>query len=481
MTIDVLPDVALLEIFDFCLDEDLEVDWHTLVHVCQNWRNIIFGSARRLNLQLRCTAGTRMREMPNIWPPLPIVVESDGHDKWGVDNIVAALEQNDRIIAIYLWPVGDTFSASQMEEILVAMQQPFPALRGLELRFAPVDFASFLGGSAPCLQELCLNLITFAGLPKLLLSATNLVCLTLVEIRHSGYISPEELVTCLSVLTRLDTLNIKFESRRSRPDHQRPPPQTRTLLPVFTGLEFKGASKYLEDLVARIDTPLLEYLTITLFHERIFDTPHLNQFIGRTPNFWARDVAYVDFITPGAHVTLPKKFTEEHSVVFKLGVLSKEPDWQLSSLARLCSSSFPQGVLSVVERLYFAGHFSQLHWHDDTETRQWLELLHPFTAVRELYLSQDFAPSFALVLEELDGERVTEVLPALQTLFLEPLPSGSVLDIIWEFVAARELVGHPIAVSHWQLGWRAHHGTGNKLIEGGRCTYTFYITACTDC
>ena len=186
MTIDVLPDVALLEIFDFCLDEDLEVDWHTLVHVCQTWRNIIFGSARRLNLQLRCTAGTRMREMPDIWPPLPIVVESDGHENWGVDNIVAALEHNDRIISIHLWPLGVTFSTSQMEEILAAMQQPFPALIDVELESVPVDFASFFGGSAPCLQELCLNLITFPGFPKLLLSATNLVRLNLVEIRHSG-------------------------------------------------------------------------------------------------------------------------------------------------------------------------------------------------------------------------------------------------------------------------------------------------------
>jgi len=34
VTIDVLPDVALLEIFDFFMDQFMTEAWHTLVHVC---------------------------------------------------------------------------------------------------------------------------------------------------------------------------------------------------------------------------------------------------------------------------------------------------------------------------------------------------------------------------------------------------------------------------------------------------------------
>ena len=441
-----LHDVTLLEIFYFCLDEDPE-DWYTLVHVCQNWRNIIFGSARRLGLQLRCAAGTPVKDMLDIWPPLPIVVKGDGHDKWGVDNIVAALEHNDRITGIYLWTFGDKFSTAEMEQILAVIQQPFPALRGLRLKAdeaAPIDFASFLGGSAPCLQELSLNCITLPGLPKLLLSATHLVRLALSDISVSGYISPEAMVTCLSMLTRLEKLSINFKSHQSRPDRRRPPPQTRTLLPVLNTLVFDGACKYLEDLVARIDTPLLKYLTITFFRQQIFDTRHLNQLISRTPKFRAHDEARVDFAEWGVWVELPQ--TSDGSL--KLGISCREPDWPLSSLAQLCSSSFPQGVIPVVERLYITGEFLRLHWQDDIEISQWLELLRPFTAVKDLNLSEYFTPSVALVLQELDGERVTEVLPALQTLFLEePLPSGPILEIIEEFVAARELVGRPIAVS----------------------------------
>ena len=447
-----LPDVALLKIFDFFLAEDSE-EWYTLVHVCQNWRNIVFGSTRRLNLKLCCTAGTPARKMLDIWPPLPIVVESDGHEKWGVDNIVAALEQNDRIIGINFWTFGCTFSSSEMEEILAVMQQPFPALKDLRFRIeadetAPFDFASFLGGFSPCLEELFLNRITSPGLPKLLLSATNLARLHLSEISDSGYISPEAMVTCLSTLTRLDKLNVHFGSYRSRPGRRRPPPQTRILLPVLSTVYFDGACEYLEDFLAQIDTPLLKYLRITFFREQVFDTPHLNQFITRTPNFRAHDEARVYFDKWGVWVGLPQTF----GGMLKLGISSKQPDWELSSLAQLCSSSFSHDVLPMVERLYIRGNFSRLHWQDDIEINQWLELLHPFTAVKDFYICEDFAPSVALVLQELDGERVTEVLPALKALFLEdPLPSGPILEIIGEFVAARELVGRPISVSRGRI------------------------------
>ena len=81
------------------------------------------------------------------------VVWERGYEKWGVDDIIVALENNDRICGIYLWPSGK-FSTSQMGRILAAMQQPFPVLGDMELmagdETVPLDFASFLGGSASC-------------------------------------------------------------------------------------------------------------------------------------------------------------------------------------------------------------------------------------------------------------------------------------------------------------------------------------------
>ena len=68
VTFDVLPDDVFLDIFDFymhqarrCSSKGIEA-WHTLVHVCRHWRNIVFVSPLRLNLQLLCTASTPVRE-----------------------------------------------------------------------------------------------------------------------------------------------------------------------------------------------------------------------------------------------------------------------------------------------------------------------------------------------------------------------------------------------------------------------------------
>ena len=60
------------------------------------------------------------------------------------------------------------------------------------------------------------------------------------------------MVSCLSVLTRLEKLDIGFESPRSCParKRQRLPPQALMVLTVLTQLWFKGVSEYLEELLA---------------------------------------------------------------------------------------------------------------------------------------------------------------------------------------------------------------------------------------
>jgi hypothetical protein len=143
-----------------------------------------------------------------------------------VSNILAALEHSDRICKIDL--VG--IPSSQFVEVLSAMQRPFPALSRLRLQpmdettladpIHPVDPDTFLGGSAPHLQSLFLAFVPFPGLPKLLLSATHFIYLGLWNIPHSGYISPEALVTCLSSLHWFSLLLISFNSPQSCPDRR---------------------------------------------------------------------------------------------------------------------------------------------------------------------------------------------------------------------------------------------------------------------
>lgn len=101
----------------------------------------------------------------------------------------------------------------------------------------------------------------------------------------------------------------------------------------------------------------------------------------------------------------------------------KPSDWQLSFVARVCTS------LSLVTTL---GHFfifedSRSRCQEDIESFQCLELLHPFTNVKNFYLSEGVVPRIAPALQELVEGSATEVLPGLESLFLEePHPSGSI-------------------------------------------------------
>jgi hypothetical protein len=88
---------------------------------------------------------------------------------------------------------------------------------------------------------------------------------------------------------------------------------------------------------------------------------------------------------------------------------------------------------------------------------QWLEIFHPFTAVKNLYVSKEFTQCIAAALQELVGERATGVLPALENIFLEGLQLSIQVGVekvgVENFVAARQLSSHPITVSLWKRDW----------------------------
>jgi hypothetical protein len=453
--IDVLPDDVLLEIFGFymtmisyIIKTEIEA-WQSLVHVCRRWRVLVFESPRRLNLRLFCAPETPTRDKLDVWPALPLLV--DGYmtsESQDLDNIIVALEQSNRVCQVSLWQLAGW----QLEKVLATMQVPFPELTNLRLtsndETVPVIPDSFLDGSAQRLRFFALYGIPFPGLPKLLLSATNLVSLTLFRIPHSGYISPEAMVALISALSSLEVLSLKFRSPQSRPDWEsRPwPPSKRSVIPALHYFGFKGVIEYLEDLVTFIDPPQLNALDITFFNQIDFDFPRLAQFINRTLTIRALDKAHVRFNDNFAYVGLPWSRTLE------IAISCREPDWQLSSIEQVCNSSLHP--ISTVEVLYIEHKYLQPVWKNDAiENTLWLQLLLPFTAVKDLYLSREFAPGIAAALQELVGARITDVLPSLHNVFMEGLePSGPLQESIGRFVAARLLSDHPIAISVWHTG-----------------------------
>jgi len=466
MTIDVLPDDVLVKIFFFVnirsWDMKMQNPWHALVHVCRRWRYLVFASPRHLNLRLEYGGHRPMSDVLDAWPLLPVTLVSmpSGYGKsfrrW--DNRVGALksEHYKRIREIYIFDMTNP----RWQRFAAAMQKPFPELTHLQVwvslgDFVPVLPDSFLGGSAPRLQQLILRGLPFPSIPKLLLSANGLVTLTLLDIPDSGYISPDAMATALKVMTRLETLVLQFRSPRSRPDPASRPlsPPTRFVLPALTELTFKGVYGYLEDLLTRIDAPLLYYLCITFFMNLNFDVPQLHRLISHAEVLRACDHAEVLISHLSIQLSLyPKTGVVNHHSLLKLQIKVDcgELDRQLSSLAQICSSSFPPIPTSEDLEIRKYDDLPLSHWKDDMENAQWLELLDPFCALKNLYLTDQVARRVCGALQELSGGRATEVLPALRNLFVPGFSLRTLQEAMMPFVAARQLSGHPMVVDRWK-------------------------------
>jgi len=336
------------------------------------------------------------------------------------------------------------------------MKKPYPALTFLGLTSHdenPLVLPdSFLGGSAPRLQTFLLTHIRFPALGKLLFSTRDLVTLHLSDIPRSGYISPDAVVTCISTSTRLEYLGLEFRSPLSLAErvNRYPPPLARVALPALTTLRFRGNSEYLEDTVSRIDTPLLHNVEIIFFNQLIFDIPHLRHFITRIEQFRAYRASafftrhFVKIISPW-----------QKGMRFQVEISCKPLDWQLSSLMEVYSSFLSPVCTLELLRICDNQHLSPQQ-DDIPENTEWLDFLHQFTSIKDLELSRNFVPLVLPALGGLIGERATEVLPALQNIFVEELPSsGPVQEAIGQFVASRPLSGCPVTIRQREVIWWA--------------------------
>ena len=389
---------------------------------------------------------TSVKTSLDIWPPFPIAVFCVTFNVYqkGEENIIAALDHRDRISDLHIFDG----SGISLKRWVVAMQEPLPALTDLYLGTFQEEFPvvlpdEFLGGSVPRLRTFFLQRVSFPAFPDFVLRATHIVSLSLYEILDSWYTSvpPEAMANCLAALPHLESLFISFRSPPSNPLQTILPPRISSVLPTLTYFEFKGVSEYLEGVIARIDAPHLDELHIIFFMDLIFDTPQLHRFIVRTGRLRPLNPAQLYLSGDTIKVILGSS-----SIRFTLDVICEELDWQLASVTQVCNEHFP--LLSQVERLEICETPSmELAGKNEVDSSQWLELFRPFSAVRSLYVSQMLEPLVAAALRELIGNRTMEVLPALQTLSLDELePPGPTQDTMESFIAARQLLGHPIVV-----------------------------------
>ena len=397
-----LLDDVLLETFDFCRKmhdyrrlwpRRHKWDWLILVHVCRRWRKIIFESPHRLNLRILCTNGSPVRTNLGIWPAFPIDLELRSpislkpEDE---ENAIAALERRDRVNTVDLCALG-----SLLGKMAAVMQEPFLVLTRLCMyskdQNTPVLTAAFLGGSAPHLQEITLYRIPFPALPTLLLSTSDLVTLNLFDIPTPGYISPERMVACLATLPRLDMLAIRFQPLSPRPDRIRPPPIARLVLPALTFLEFRGAFGYLEDLVAQIDCPHLEQVSIRYIDSSDgFQVTQLSEFIDRSigPELTPSRHARVNLHSEQVAFTLTREYAnypgwDRRSVGTYISYEAFE--WEMPDVARtLCRFS---AALRTVVHLELDSLLDDDFYADGAYDIEWLDLLRQFPAMQMLHVS----------------------------------------------------------------------------------------------
>jgi len=378
-------------------------------------------------------------------------LNDDGISQAG--NIIAVLdsEHHDRVCEIKLFNVAHPL----LEKIAVAMKKPFPGLTHLSIGTGvgarvPVIPDSFLGGSAQHLRSLLLDHIPIPALPKLLSSANNLVTLEISDTSqsYSGYLSPEAMATGLAAMARLEKFELTFLSTRSRPDPEsrRPPPSTRSILPALTQLEYQGGHEYFEDVIAWVEAPFLRKARIIFFGGVDSDVPQLHRFISCAEELRKLDYATVEFWKFAAIITLTLQTTSINHTELMLQVGGRQwTDELVPSMIRVCRSSLLP--FSSLDRLDVKDDSYYFSLEALTDSAEWLEFLELFISVKTLYLSEVIVKCLERALYGLSPERVAEVLPTLENVFLWRVePSGPLQRVIGRFATARELSGNPVAV-----------------------------------
>ena len=350
----------------------------------------------------------------------------------------------------------------EMEEFASAMGGSFPVLTCLRVDVFRVQTSptpdtvklpdSFLGGSAPRLQSFVLEGAAFPALPNLVLSASHFHELHLHRIPHTGYIPPETMVTFLLPLHNLEGLRLGFISPESRLLQTSPPPSTRSLLPSLTRFGFDGASEYLVDFIARIDTPMLNIFQMTLFSDVIPDISQLHKFIDR--------------------INRPKPFTDAKVFIrpWEVQAMFESPTNLRLDIAYTTIDALDAPSVSMIrlfeQLLTIPSQVEQLELHDvvieeeewagyhEFDGSRWLQLLNPFVSVKSLYLSEGLGPLIAFALQEVTGERVIEMLPRLDNLFFKGAETSEASEFVKEtiesFVTMRQLSGHPVVIRRWE-------------------------------
>ena len=210
---------------------------------------------------------------------------------------------------------------------------------------------------------------------------------------------------------------------------------------------FDGPHEYLEDLLTRIDTPLLEDGQLQFCDVPNFDHPQISQFIHRTGMFNLPSGIDV-WICKGVSFRLLSSIDPEKKFFMSFSGSDTDLYTEVELMEQICTRCPP--LLSHIERLQLAEDDVE-SWYTSTWplAAPWLKFLRPFTAVQTLHLPGSvITPDISRTLGELAEERSTEVLPVLHTLVLSWTREEvfEAARLVEPFIVARNHSEHPVVV-----------------------------------
>jgi hypothetical protein len=391
-------------------------------------------------------------------PPLPLVIEyiaEGGITAEDEEGAIFALEQRGRVRRVRLG-----LPVTILQRLIAVIDEEYPIMEYLVVLPPIEDNSTKLilpeTLQAPHLRNLVLKGFALPIASRLLTTAVNLVTLYLHMCHPSTYIHPNTLLQWLSFMPQLETLAISFLFAVPSRDVERQlaymPIRTTIILPNLHHFSFRGVSTYLEALVHRITTPLLEKLEIQFFNQFTFSAPCLRQFISTTENL-RFDGAKFEFYTDRVNVAV---YLRGGAQMHALSIMVDcwHLDWQLSSITQI--SNYLGQMFSSVEHLTLEHkeHRQSSEEHNEVDRTEWRKLLRSFSNVKALWIDKGLVGELSRCLQLEDGEHPLELLPELQELTYP----GSV-DTVAEFTSfidARQKAGRPVTL---------HRGPFQELLK----------------
>ena len=383
-------------------------------------------------------------------PPLPLVIDysqSTGtmsqKDK---DNLRLGLQQHGRLRRVALRAPSESFRMW-----LELMNKSFPRLQDLSLSSTTVEKTTPMLPEtlqAPDLRCLSLHGVSLSTGMPLLSSAIALSTLSLTHIGASSYFPPGYLVTQLKCLPHLEELSIDFAFSKSLPGSEGEPllsPTPLVTLSALRRLTFGGEDVYLDNLVAQINIPFLEQLTLTLLFDFTYTIVNLAEFIRRAEGFQCI-VTKVTFNKDTVSIDSDSGHHEQQGIgKLSLRVNCKPFDWKIDSATQVCDAL--KKVLSIVEVLTLDLDADGMpsDWENtlDDTGMVWHDLLLPFIGMKKLHIGSSLTLELSKALESVAGGLILELLPELQEFVVE-LTIDDAKKLFSRFIKTRESVSRPV-------------------------------------